>query len=233
MHKDIIDIQAPGLENSAEFMKTEMAILTEVARTRLDELLTAEDYKKFGLGEVNPIEQEDFEWSVYVKDYNGRKSVGIKILDEKGIYDIREFDLDDQSLSISTKQNLIDEIAKQRSEKIWKLKERTGAELKERMNKERGFPEGSYVLNVTYPHRSGSMRTVAVTEIEVRTNDTREEVLHNAKGWIQLHGFHNFGLDFSKDADKKAALVKAVLKQGDIEVPFSCAVDSSGFIVKD
>lgn len=211
--------------------RLESKILTEVAGTHLDELLTAEDYKRFGLDKVNPIEKDVFDWTVYVKECKGEKMVGIKIIDQGGIYDMREYLAKDQNLPLSTKQGLIDEIANQRSKKFREESERKKQELKERMARERGFPEGTYMLYVTYPHRSGVMKTDAIHEIRVETEDTREEVLKKSKSWIQLSGLHNFGLDLSKNRQEKSVAVNAVLKKDKIEVPFTCAVDASGWIV--
>lgn len=157
--------------------------------------------------------------------------VGIKIIDQGGIYDMREYLAKDQNLPLSTKQGLIDEIANQRSKKFREESERKKQELKERMARERGFPEGTYMLYVTYPHRSGVMKTDAIHEIRVETEDTREEVLKKSKSWIQLSGLHNFGLDLSKNRQEKSVAVNAVLKKDKIEVPFTCAVDASGWIV--
>ena len=224
----------PAPEEDHEKRSHEQAkILSNVAREHLDELLPAEDYAKFGLDKLNPIDVKDFEWSVYVNESDGRKRVGNKIIGENGLYDMREFDANDQSLPVSTKQGAIDEIIAQRSKLARERREKGKLELTERMDKERGFPEGKYILNVTYPHRSGVMKTMDVHDITVRTGDTRDDVFNNAKSWIELTGLHNFGLDHSKGSRDTGVLIKAFLKKDGTEVPFELAVDPSGHIVRE
>ncbi len=215
----------------SERLTLEAQILTEVARDHTDELLSAEDWKKFGLDKVNPIDLTDFEWSVYVGGKQNEKTVGVVILDENGIYDAREFDVLDTTLPLSTKRQEIDEIIRKRVEKSRVAHDKTRAEHVAHMDQERGFPEGRYVLQVTYPHRSGTMKTVTIHNLDVETKTTKDEALQNARSWIQMHGLHNFGLDFSKDTGRSARIrIHARLKKDDMEVPFECSVDASGFV---
>lgn len=213
--------------------RLEVKILSDIAHAHIDELLSEEEYKQFGLDKVHPLEIKNFEWSVYVKEYKGRKKVGYKILSEDGLYDVREFDAEDQSVPVSTKQESIDEIASQRSKTSQERKEKAKRELRERMEKERGFSEGKYTLSVTYPHRSDATKTMVVHDITVRTADSRETVLSQAKDWIEMTGLHNFGLDSSKENKETGIRIQAVLKKEGAEVLFECSIDSSGHLVRE
>lgn len=101
------------------------------------------------------------------------------------------------------------------------------------MEKERGFPEGKYTLSVTYPHRNDATKTMVVHDITVRTADSRETVLSQAKDWMEMTGLHNFGLDSSKGSKETGIRIQAVLKKEGAEVLFECAVDSSRHIAHE
>ncbi len=235
MHESAESPQTSKVEQDRERrLEKEIEILKNVARTHLDELLSAEDWKRHGLQEVNPIDKDGFEWSVYVTEREGSKSVGVKMMDDQGIFDIREFGILDDTVPVSTKQNPVDEIARSRSEQHHAKREQKKAKRRAEMERKRGFPEGKYVLHVTYPHRSGEMRTVKVQEINVETESTRDDVLRDARSWLQMYGLHNYGMDFSKSTDRQGTTpVQAALKKEGVEVPFECSIDASGFIVKE
>ena len=181
---------------------------------------------------VNPISQEQFEWAVYVNKVEGGKAIGVKILSSRGIEDIREFSVVDDALPLSAIQSPIDDIAAKRGQEAQRLREKEKAELTARMDQERGFPEGKYILSVTYPHRKDGEKTIPVHDIDVETVDTREDAFKEARSWIQMFGLHNWNLDFPPHPAKSVE-IRAVLKKEGVEVPFRCAIDANGHIVHE
>lgn len=211
----------------------EERILNEIAREHTDEILSPEDWKAYGLDAVYPIDREDFNWAVYVKEFNGNKCVGAKIFDERGLFDQQEFRALDADLPVSTKEDQVNQAIAEKSKAYQDRRAQEKAEHKERMERERGFPEGTYQLSVTYPHLREGTKTIPVHDIRVETDTTREDAFRNARSWLQMIGLHNFGMDFSNaPKETRAAPVHAVLKKDDIEVPFDCMINASGHIVK-
>jgi hypothetical protein len=218
---------APSPEQES---RSEAAILADVARTRLDEILSAEDWARVGLDAVNPYTPDGpFWWSVYVSSGSAGKLIGAKIFTDAGMYDIREFACPDVSLPLSMRQDAVDaEVARRGAA----ARDRVQAAARERRvaaETARGFPDGEYVVKVSYPHRSGEWRTMAAGAVDVRTEDGRADVFRQALGRIQMEGLHNFGL---KVASRDGVDVEAWIEntQG-VKVALPCRVDAAGHIV--
>lgn len=210
--------------------RDEAVILADVARTHLDDILTAEDWKRAGLDAVNPYTpDEPFWWSVYVSQGTAGTSIGVKIFTEAGMYDIRELACPDASLPLSKRQDAVDaEVAKRGAAaraqaEAAKRERRTAAEAS------RGFPDGEYTVKVSYPHRSGERRTMSAGRVEVRTEDGRDDILRQARGRIQMEGLHNFGL---KAPARGGVEVEAWIENAHgVKVAFPCRVDAAGHLV--
>lgn len=228
------DMENPFLKAPASLVESELrdeaGILADVAKTRLDDILSAEEWKCAGLDVVNPYTpDEPFWWSVYVSSGSAGKLIGTKIFTNAGMYDIREFACPDASLPLSTRQDAVDAeitrlVAAARTRQDEAVRERRMA-----AEASRGFPDGEYAVKVSYPHRSGEWRTMVAGVLEVRTEDGRADVFHQVIDRIQMEGLHNFGL---KTPSRGGVEVEAWIEntQG-VKVALSCRVDAAGHIV--
>jgi hypothetical protein len=185
------------------------------ATTHTGQLLGPADWKETGLAEIYPNDTMT-SWSIYCKEYSGKKYVGAAIYDDYGVIDMLEFNGLEADVPLAAE---------------------TAPDFRPRPKKE--IPQGeietgTYSVTVTYRARQkGKVQTVTKTPYFTITADhetTKEDLFKQARGIIVMEGLHNFGLAI--EPGEKSQQVHFVVKNKDglAEYESECELDPSGHI---
>ena len=94
---------------------------------------------------------------------------------------------------------------------------------------------GTYQVHISYPHRSGSSKS-----LEERTRAGREYGIEDlaalkkdARTTISMIGLHNFGVALDETQTAKILFTLTNLENPEINFSSSCVIDANGHIVKE
>ncbi len=96
------------------------------------------------------------------------------------------------------------------------------------------LPEGSYRLEIRYPHLKGTADDPNRTrrdDARLWTANQRSELLKGARSKISMVGLHNFGLRSDRKLPTEVAFTLEHEQRHDIRVASKCWVDENGHIV--
>jgi hypothetical protein len=219
-----------SLPSPEDIFDRQVAIrLKEVASTHKDELLNESDWTNFNMGEFITTYPSPFDWSVYVKNHKDKNFIGVKIIGDKGLLDVREYFSDDPTLKPSTRQDEIEAIIDDRFQAADAIRKAEKAALASKQESLRGFAEGPYEAKVHFLGRNNAMRALTLSTIHVSTADTIDDVLSRVKGDVQMLGLHNYGANFG---DSKSLPISVALKNAaGKEISFELVIDRNGWIV--